>query len=152
MRLGAATVLGVNEAIARQPGEREASLCPCKSGKSYGVCCRPFHVGQAKPQTAEQLMRSRYSAYFFRRLDYLVETTHPDTRSKNLKRELEASMAELKWSFLTILQTSKGGLADKTGKVEFVAQYFLKGKPFELREHSRFKRHKGAWKYLDDKG
>ncbi|MGB2454404.1 MAG: YchJ family metal-binding protein [Akkermansiaceae bacterium] len=26
-------------------------------------------------------MRSRYSAFFFRLVDYLVETTHPETRS-----------------------------------------------------------------------
>ena len=97
-------------------------------------------------------MRSRYSAYFFRRVDYLVETTHPDTRSSSLKQELESSMEEVKWSFLTILQTSKGGPEDRTGKVEFVAECFHHGEPCELHEHSRFRRYKGEWKYVDGKG
>ena len=97
-------------------------------------------------------MRSRYSAYFFRRVDYLVETTHPETREKGLKKELEKTIHQVNWKFLTILNTSKGGGADKTGKVEFIAEYYLEGEPFELHEHSRFKRYKGAWKYLDGRG
>jgi SEC-C motif-containing protein len=133
------------------PREREESLCPCKSRLSYATCCMPFHHGNAKPETAEQLMRSRFSAYFFRLVDYLVETTHPSTRTPGLKRDLEKTIHQVNWRFLKILNTSKGGKADKTGKVEFIADYFVDGEPHELHEHSRFKRFKGAWKYLDGK-
>ena len=63
----------------------------------------PYHYGQAAPETAEQLMRSRYSAYFFRRIDYLVDTTHPDTREPDLKNQLENTIHEANWSFLTIV-------------------------------------------------
>lgn len=139
----------MSEASESVPGQRETSLCPCKSQLNYGVCCRPYHLGKAKPQTAEQLMRSRYSAYFFRLVEYLVETTHPDTREPGLRRELESTIRRANWSFLTIVGASKGGPSDKTGKVEFLAEYFLEGERHELRELSRFKRYKGAWKYLD---
>ena len=37
--------------------------CPCSSGQTYNDCCAPFHRHESLPQTAEQLMRSRYSAY-----------------------------------------------------------------------------------------
>lgn len=134
------------------PGERESSLCPCKSQLNYGICCMPFHHGKAKPKTAEQLMRSRYSAYFFRKVDYLVESTHPDTRDPGLREELQKSIYQMNWSFLTIVETSRGGKEDKRGKVEFVAEYFVGSEAHELRERSRFKRHKGSWKYLDNKG
>lgn len=97
-------------------------------------------------------MRSRYSAYFFRLVDYLVSTTHPDSRDKDLKARLEETIYEANWRFLTILGTSKGGPDDKAGKVEFLAEYFEEDQSHELREHSRFKRFKGAWKYLDGKG
>ena len=133
------------------PRVREESLCPCKSRLSYAECCMPFHHGKAKPKTAEQLMRSRYSAYFFRKVDYLVETTHPRTKQPGLKEELEKTIDQINWSFLTILDVSKGGEGDKTGKVEFVAKYFVEGEAYELHELSRFRRHKGAWKYLDGK-
>lgn len=133
------------------PKDREISNCPCKSWLPYSECCMPFHYGRAKPETAEQLMRSRYSAYFFRLVDYLVETTHPDTRSPNLQRELEGTVHNANWSGLTIVSTSKGSKDDKSGKVEFVAEYYFQNEPYELHEVSRFKRFKGNWKYLDGK-
>ncbi|MEM9160912.1 MAG: YchJ family metal-binding protein [Verrucomicrobiota bacterium] len=134
------------------PKVRDRSLCPCKSKFAYSDCCAPYHRGHSRPKTAEQLMRSRYSAYFFRLVDYLVETTHPETRDKGLRRELKKTIHQANWSFLTVLNTSKGQANDKTGKVEFVAEYFVQGEPFELHEKSRFKKVKGVWKYLDDKG
>ena len=139
------------EVEERIPREREESLCPCKSRLSYAQCCLPFHQGKAKPETAEQLMRSRYSAYFFRLVDYLVETTHPDTREPGLKRSLEKIIYQANWRYLNILGVAQGGKDDKRGKVEFVAEYFVDGEPYELHEMSRFKRYKGAWKYLDGK-
>ena len=142
----------MNEELEKKPREREESLCPCKSTLKYKVCCMPFHYGRAKPETAEQLMRSRYAAYFFRRVDYLVDTTHPDTRDPNLKSDLVANIHSFHWSFLKIIGTAKGGKKDKSGKVEFVAEYYVDGELRELHEHSRFRKHKGAWKYLDNKG
>ena len=133
------------------PREREESLCPCKSKLTYAKCCLPFHYGRAQPETAEQLMRARYSAYFFRRVDYLVETTHPDTKSKTLHHELEDTIYDVNWSFLTIISTSQGGKKDKNGKVEFKAEYYYEEEPQELHERSRFKKYKGMWKYLDGK-
>ena len=130
---------------------RGDSPCPCKSDRSYFDCCMPFHHGKAKPATAEQLMRSRYSAYFFRRVEYLVDTTHPDTRGKNLKAELEKTIHQVNWSNLSVLSTTQGGKEDKAGKVEFVADYYVNGELHQLHERSRFRKFKGAWKYLDGK-
>lgn len=142
----------MNDLKEKPTGPREISLCPCKSRETYAACCQPFHLGRAKPATAEQLMRSRYSAYFFRLVDYLVATTHPDTRARDLKIRIEETIHEVNWRFLTILRSSKGGPDDKVGKVEFIAEYFEDGQARELHEHSRFKRYQGAWKYLDGKG
>ncbi len=138
--------------MERSPAIRDVSLCPCKSRETYADCCQPFHIGRAKPETAVQLMRSRYSAYFFRLAEYLVMTTHPDSREKDLKARLEETMYEANWRFLTIVGFSKGGEEDKTGKVEFIAEYFIGDEAHKLHEKSRFKRYKGAWKYLDGKG
>lgn len=55
------------------------------------------------------------------------------------------------WKFLSVLATAKGQRGDKIGKVEFVARYFLAGEEHELHEVSRFKRYKGAWKYMAQK-
>ncbi|MEM1083612.1 MAG: YchJ family metal-binding protein [Verrucomicrobiota bacterium] len=130
---------------------RDESPCPCKSGRDYASCCMPFHHGKAKPATAEQLMRSRYSAYFFRRVDYLIDTTHPDTRQPGLRKELVKMVPQVNWANLKVVATAKGGKDDKVGKVEFIASYFVNGEPQELHEVSRFRRYKGEWKYLDGK-
>ena len=142
----------MNEDFEKIPREREESLCPCKSRESYAKCCMPYHYGRAAPETAEQLMRSRYSAYFFRLTAYLVATTHPDKREPDLKAKLEETIHEVNWQFLTIVSSSKGTKDDKVGKVEFIADYFVAEEPQKLHERSRFKRYKGRWKYLDAKG
>ena len=54
--------------------------CPCGSGKTYDECCEPFIRGKAFPETAEQLMRSRYSAYTLQEIPYITDTLHPDHR------------------------------------------------------------------------
>nr|MDA3872352.1 YchJ family metal-binding protein [Kiritimatiellia bacterium] len=87
----------------RLPRIREESLCPCKSRLPYKECCMPYHYGRAKAETAEILMRSRYSAFFFRRIDYLLDTTYPRNRTAELQKELRATMEDVTWSFLRIL-------------------------------------------------
>ena len=136
--------------VAEQTESQQS--CPCQSGASYAHCCEPYHEGKATPATAEQLMRSRYCAYFFRLTDYLVSTIHPDKRKGKLKAHLENTIHEVDWDGLEILSTSKGGEDDKVGKVEFVANYSLNGEARQLHEHSRFRRYGGAWHYLDEKG
>lgn len=53
------------------------TACPCQSGKDYIECCQPFHLQIKFPETAEQLMRSRYCAYTLVNIPYIVETTVP---------------------------------------------------------------------------
>lgn len=130
--------------------ERDQKPCPCgNADMSYGKCCKAYHSGEAKAKTAEQLMRSRYSAYYHRRVEYLVETTHPDTREPGLTKTLQKMIHTVSWQKLEILAISKGGVDDKVGKVEFIASYRHEGQPNQLHEVSRFKRYKGQWKYLD---
>ncbi|MGE9270613.1 MAG: YchJ family protein [Verrucomicrobiales bacterium] len=141
----------MSEGQEELPKTRGESLCPCKSRKSYAICCMPFHHGKETPDTAEQLMRARYSAYFFRLVDYLVDTTHPDTKKPGLRKDLQKTVPQVNWANLEILDLVKGGKDDKVGKVEFVADYFVEGQPYELHERSRFRRYRGAWKYMDGK-
>ncbi len=142
----------MSTSIVKIPREREISPCPCNREKTYAECCLPFHYGRKRPETAEQLMRSRYSAYFFRLVDYLVATTHPDKRDKKLAHNIDETIWEPSWRKLEIISQSKGGADDKTGKVEFIATYSLGKETRQLHEKSRFRRFKGKWMYLDGKG
>jgi SEC-C motif-containing protein len=49
--------------------------CPCGSKNKYKKCCQIFHKG-AKPKSALELMKSRYSAYVSRETKYIIDTTH----------------------------------------------------------------------------
>lgn len=54
----------------------ESIPCPCGTGNSYTLCCKPYHEGKL-PENALLLMRSRYCAYALNLPDYIIETTHP---------------------------------------------------------------------------
>ncbi len=126
--------------------------CPCGSGAPLAECCGRFVDGRQTPETAEQLMRSRFTAYCLKRVDYIVETTHPDTRTRNLNGEVAETADQLQWSNLQVLSTNQGQAKDKIGKVIFEADYVYNGKQEKHHERSRFRRFEGKWKYLDDKG
>ena len=126
--------------------------CPCNSSMPYTSCCMPFHKGKEKPETAEQLMRSRYTAYYLALVDYLVTTTHPNKLQPNYKHQLEITKNDTDWKSLEILSTSMGTKTDKIGKVRFIARYIMNGKQGEMEEHSRFRKYKGNWVYFDDRG
>lgn len=126
--------------------------CPCFSSLPYISCCAKYHKRTDKPETAEQLMRSRYTAYHMDIVDYLVMTTHPDKLRPIYRTQLESTKGDTEWVGLEILSTSMGSKTDKIGKVHFLARYIMNGKEEEMEEHSRFRRYQGDWVYYDEKG
>ncbi|MBX7430911.1 YchJ family protein [Mycobacterium sp. Y57] len=114
--------------------------CPCGAATPYGSCCLPLHLGERQAQTAEQLMRSRYSAYVVGDGDYLWRTWHPRTRPQDV-----ASDATVTWTGLEIVDRVGGGPGDDTGEVEFLARH----PAGVLHERSRFARRAGRWFYVD---
>jgi len=118
--------------------------CPCGSGSLYKACCGPFISGQAKPATAEALMRSRYCAYTLLENDYLRRTWHPKSCPSNLQTDPDA-----RWLGLAIKATVAGSEHDQNGEVEFVARFKVAGRGFRLHERSRFQRLHGDWVYVD---
>jgi SEC-C motif-containing protein len=118
--------------------------CPCLSGDRYDDCCARFHRGERQAATAEQLMRARYSAFVVGDLGYLLRTWHPHTRPKTFELD-----PELRWYRLDVIRTTRGGLGDSTGAVEFRAFYRHKDGPGEQHEVSRFERRGGRWLYRD---
>ncbi|MFJ6536123.1 YchJ family protein [Paenarthrobacter sp. NPDC091711] len=118
--------------------------CPCLSGEQYHDCCGCFHRGDAHAPTAEQLMRSRYSAFVLLDPAYLLRTWHSSTRPTSM--DLDSGM---QWRRLDIISTVNGGPLDTTGTVEFAAHYRLDGERGLQREISRFVREDKRWFYVD---
>lgn len=118
--------------------------CPCLSGLAYDQCCGRLHSGTAVAQTAEQLMRSRFSAFAVGDPDYLLATWHPSTRPTELELD-----AERRWYRLDVIGTSGGSPFESTGTVEFEAYYRSPSGAGSQHETSRFVREGGRWFYVD---
>jgi SEC-C motif-containing protein len=123
---------------------RGLERCLCLSGEQYGTCCGRFHSGEAEAASAEQLMRSRYSAFALLDTGYVLRTWHPRTTPAELP--LDPAM---EWRRLDILSTSLGGPFDTEGTVEFKAHYRYGSERGILHEVSRFVRENGRWFYVD---
>lgn len=118
--------------------------CPCGTGLPLDDCCGRLHAGTATAATAEQLMRSRYSAFFFGEPGYLLETWHPRTRPTSLDLD-----PHVRWTGLEVLSAAGGSPLESEGTVEFRAHHDLAGRAGTQHERSRFLREQGRWYYLD---
>lgn len=121
--------------------------CPCGSQKPFAACCAPYLRGEALPETAEALMRSRYTAFARNNVEYIDATMTERYRTLKGLRELRRWNRSVDWSRLTILDTKDGGAGDASGEVEFRAAFERDGSPGEIHERSLFTRIQGRWLY-----
>ena len=111
------------------------TLCPCQSAKKYSSCCAPIIEGKQSAKTAEQLMRSRYSAFALGNKNYLLDSWHKEFKPESLN--LDGSEH---WVNLQIIKSG-------TNTVHFKA-YSLSGDLVSvLEEKSSFKKVDNQWLY-----
>jgi SEC-C motif domain protein len=115
--------------------------CPCDSGAQYDDCCGPLLTTERLAATAEELMRSRYTAYHYGNTEHLWRTWHPRTRPA----EVEVN-AGVEWSGLQVIDVRDGAVGDDTGIVEYRATH----QQGDLHEVARFERRAGRWFYLGE--
>ncbi len=121
------------------------TACYCGSGQRYDECCEPYHLGQRQAQSAEALMRSRYSAFVVQHETYLLATWDAAKCPANLDFSNDSS----NWQRLEIIRCHKGRENHGQGTVEFKAYYHQGGQDFVLHEISRFTKKQGVWLYVD---
>ncbi|MBI5462149.1 MAG: SEC-C domain-containing protein [Gammaproteobacteria bacterium] len=118
--------------------------CPCGSGRSFAVCCAPALSGQCLPETAEALMRSRFTAFVRGDSAYLLSSWYPRTRPVRL--DLSDQPA---WQGLEIVRSDAGTTTDNEAQVEFIAHFRSDAGAGRLHERSNFVREHGRWLYVD---
>jgi len=91
------------------------------------------------PENAEQLMRSRYSAYVMQDRDYLEQTWHIDNRPPDLALD-----SGISWVGLQIIDFKH---QDDRATVEFEACLVVSGRLDAVHETSRFVEQEGRWFY-----
>ncbi len=126
--------------------------CPCGKSLSYGNCCGVIHEDLASAKTAEDLMRSRYTAFTMALGDYLMLSHHSTTRPIQEKKEIVNWAKSVQWNRLEIISITQGEMGDLVGFVEFKAYFTTKSvigiKRDCIHEHSKFIRENGCWVYL----
>ncbi|WP_040280667.1 YchJ family protein [Psychroserpens damuponensis] len=122
--------------------------CYCGNIKTYTTCCQVFHLNPKKTQTAEQLMRSRYSAFVLADGDYLMATHHSSTRPIKEKKAIVKWAKSVQWIKLEVIETTKGSEKDTEGTVTFNAYFFENGKADTIHEKSAFIKENNQWFYL----
>ena len=120
--------------------------CYCGSQLEFFICCRPFTTTEQIPKTAEQLMRSRYSAFCEGHADYLVKTHWPV--DEDSRATIQNTINNTRWIGLIVRDTRQGGSSDSEGWVEFIAFYDENGIQ-QLHEKSHFKKIDGRWYYCN---
>ncbi|GAA4851819.1 YchJ family protein [Algivirga pacifica] len=119
--------------------------CPCGSGKAYDTCCGIFIEGKEKAKTAEQLMRSRYTAHVKGSVDYIVDTVHPSERHQHDRSQIAEWAQHTQWEKLELISRELGGINHEIGKVEFKA-YYKEGNALKSHhENSTFRKVDGIW-------
>ena len=123
-----------------------AKICPCGSDKKFDRCCGRFLIDNKQAKTAEQLMRSRFTAYALGGYgDYLMSTWH-HAESNGLSSAL-LDVSESKWVKLEVLDKSQKG---DNAIVEFKAHHLdTSGQKGLLHERSEFIRINGRWLYVE---
>jgi SEC-C motif-containing protein len=70
----------VSKFRTRMPDHADAQVCPCGSKVVYGECCGPLHAGTRKCLTMTDVLKSRYSAFSWRNVKHVMDTTHVTCR------------------------------------------------------------------------
>ncbi|MBN6063854.1 YchJ family protein [Aggregatibacter actinomycetemcomitans] len=123
------------------------SHCPCQSRKTYGECCGRFHSYAQFPETAEQLMRSRYAAYVLKNVPYIVETTVPSQQKLLNVQSIQTWAENTQWLGLQILNTET--LTKVQSAVEFNAVFQGEDSEQAHNERSIFVKIDGRWYFVD---
>lgn len=130
--------------------------CPCNSGDHYDKCCEPLHNNTQCALSAEQLMRSRYSAFHLgshgvranAMASYIEQSCHKELRKDQIHASLLDNFSQTSWCGLTVIDHK----AHKdTASVEFSALFEHQGKIEQHHENSLFEKIGNQWLYKSGK-
>lgn len=118
--------------------------CYCGKPLAFEQCCQPLLLGEGLANNAEELMRSRFSAYATQNYAYLLATYAQAQRSELSLAELQKSAEGHKWLKLIVHHGAKSALGEI---VEFSAFYQENQQFYLLHETSSFVLEQGQWRY-----
>ena len=115
-------------------------MCLCGLSRDYEECCGAIISHKRSATSAEELMRSRYSAYVKGDGVYLLFSTACEEQVNEDVKLIEEFCANVTWLKLDVLKST-------LSEVEFKAYYRDAQGIKLLHEKSRFVQEDGVWKY-----
>jgi SEC-C motif domain protein len=129
--------------VGSKSGDKE-TRCPCGSGLPFESCCGPVLAGNRLAETAEALMRARFTAHVRHEFAFLHRSHRPTARLPYVPEPGEGKRVQ--WTRLVIHGHSLGKSPD-TAYVDFSAYGTEDGAEVVLHENAEFLRENGAWTY-----
>jgi SEC-C motif-containing protein len=127
---------------------KQTNFCPCGSSKLFMDCCAKYISGGKWPETAEKLMRSRYSAYVKNELEYIQSTMSDQALEDFSIESAKEWLSGLKWQGLQVLKAYSDPENPARAYVKFSAIYKSQGRRYEIRELSEFIKKDDRWFYV----
>ncbi len=122
------------------------TLCPCGSKKTYENCCGLYIEKAQVPETPEQLMRSRYTAYSLAKIDYIKQTMKGKALIGFDELNAKRWAQNVTWLGLEVIQTPS--VSGNIGFVEFAARFLENNRIKTIHERSEFHKEDGYWFYI----
>lgn len=123
------------------------SLCPCGSQNTYALCCGLYLEQGQTPQTPEQLMRSRYTAYSLAKIEYIKTTMAGNALLSFNEADAYDWAKSVIWAGLEVIQAYLE--TSEKGFVEFSARFIERNQLKALHEVSEFHKKNNTWLYVD---
>lgn len=120
------------------------NTCFCGNQLTFEQCCQPIIGGKINAQNAEQLMRSRFSAYVIEDFAYIFQTYASQQRSGLTINQLADSAQDTQWLKLQVLAHQP---KQNTAQVEFKAYYQIDRRYYVMHEISDFILEDNKWCY-----
>ena len=128
--------------------------CHCGYPTPFNNCCEPLINKKTNAITAEQLMRSRFSAFKIQNYQYLIDTHLIEEGCKPI--QLEDFDSHIDWIGLYIINHFNITTQPNEAKVEFAAFYQDRHPSknqtyYQLHENSLFRKMGSQWFYVKGK-
>jgi SEC-C motif-containing protein len=117
--------------------------CPCGRGPTFAECCEPILQEKRPAATAEELMRSRFTAHVARDFAHLHRTYLETSREPYVP---DPEVTPRDWTRLVIHAHDVGPKPDMA-YVDFTATYREGDAEHALHEKAEFQRIEGIWFY-----
>ncbi len=123
--------------------------CHCGKPKDFKECCELVHQDPTNAKTAEDLMRSRYSAFVVNNINHIAKTQKGGA-TESEKQELKRWATSSTWQGLEVIKTHKGKDSDTDGVVEFRVTYKDDQKNDQIHhEIAQFEKVSSHWKFKE---